>query len=188
MGEPKLLKTAGGKTIFEITLDHHLASSLPRVCAVVPGWLDDFGPLIAHCASGRVSFVMMDKPCEMASSLKAGWEYLRCEGAFDGIMVSLADQPLVTAGTIDGLIRSFSLSARPICVPVFSGRRGHPVIIGRDLDREVLSLEGDEGARSLLRKHEDDIEEVPLDSDEVLRDFDTPEDLAGILTRLSGNG
>lgn len=185
MGEPKLLKMAGGKTIFEVTLGRHLESSLERISAVVPGWLAGFGSIVERCSSHRVSFVVMDEPCEMSSSLKAGWKHLCEQGGLDGIMVSLADQPLVTAGTIDNLIRSFSGSDKSICVPVFDGRRGRPVIISSGLGEEVLSLEGDEGARSLLAKHGDDIEEVGVSSDEVHLDFDRPEDFDRLAARLN---
>jgi molybdenum cofactor cytidylyltransferase len=184
MGEPKLLKMAGGKTIFEVTLGRHLESSLLRISAVVPGWLAGFGPIMERSSSDRVSFVVMDEPCEMSSSLKAGWKHLCEQGGLDGIMVSLADQPLVTAGTIDKLIRSFSGSQKPICVPVFEGRRGRPVLIATGLGEEVLALEGDEGARSLLRKHCDEIEEVGVSSDEVHLDLDRPEDLQRLAARL----
>ncbi len=192
MGEPKLLKMAGGKagakaggkTIFEITLERHLESSLSRIAAVVPGWLAGFGPVMERSSSDRVSFVAMDEPCPMSSSLKAGWRRLCEQGGLDGIMVSLADQPLVTAGTIDKLIRSFSVSDKPICVPVFGGARGRPVIIGPGLGDEVLALEGDEGARSLLARHGDDIEEVSVSSDEVHLDFDRPGDLEKLAEKL----
>jgi molybdenum cofactor cytidylyltransferase len=184
MGEPKLLKVAGGKTIFEVTLGRHLESSLHRISAVVPGWLAGFGPIMERCSSHRVSFVVMDEPGEMSSSLKAGWKHLCEQGGLDGIMVSLADQPLVTAGTIDKLIRSFSGSQKPVCVPVFDGRRGRPVLISTGLGQEVLALEGDEGARRLLAKHRGDIEEVGVSSDEVHLDFDSPQDLERLAARL----
>lgn len=191
MGEPKLLKTAGGKpggkTIFEVTLGRHLESSLERVSAVVPGWLAGFGLLVERCSSDRVSFVVMDEPCEMSFSLKAGWRHLCRRGSLDGIMVSLADQPLVTAGTIDKLIRSFSGSDKSICVPVFEGSRGRPVIFASGLGDEILSLEGDEGARSVLARHGDDIEEVNVSSDEVHLDFDRPGDLESLAARLKAD-
>ena len=199
MGEPKLLKTvrgmtggmtggmAGGKTIFEVTLGRHLESSLLRVVAVVPGWIAGFGPVMERCSSDRVSFVVMDEPCQMSESLKAGWEHLSAQGRPDGIMISLADQPLVSAGTIDKLIRSFADSGEPICVPVFEGRRGRPVVIAPGLGDEVLALEGDEGARSLLARHRGEIAEVSVSSDEVHLDFDRPGDLEKLAARLNMN-
>jgi len=201
MGEPKLLKvpqvkagdephgktvgTAGGKTVFEITLDRHLESSLKRIAAVVPGWLAGFGPLMERCSSDRVSFVVIDRPCLMSDSLKAGWKHLCARGDLDAIMISLADQPLVTAGTIDKLIRCFSDSGEPICLPVFDGRRGRPVVIAPGLGDEILALEGDRGARSILAKHHEEIAEVAVASDEVHLDFDRPGDLEKLAARLN---
>ncbi len=184
MGEPKLLKTAGGRTIFEISLGRHLESSLDAVAAVVPGWVEGFGTVMERSASGRVRFVVMDAPCRMSDSVKAGWEHLAGQDACDGIMISLADQPLVSAGTIDRLIRAFRETGGPVCVPVFEGRRGRPVVFSSVLAGEISLLEGDEGARSILKSHEDEIVEVPVESDGILRDVDRPEDLAELSARL----
>jgi molybdenum cofactor cytidylyltransferase len=193
MGEPKLLMVpevseaskAHGRTVFEITLGRHLESSLERIAAVVPRWLAGFGPVMERCASGRVSFVAIDRPCRMSDSLKSGWKHICAGGGLDGIMISLADQPLVTAGTIDGLIRAYQDSGEPICAPVHGGRRGRPVILAPGLGDEVLSLEGDEGARSILARHGEEIAEVALSSDEVHMDFDGPGDLEKLAARLN---
>jgi CTP:molybdopterin cytidylyltransferase MocA len=205
MGEPKLLKVAGGatggakggatggmaggmagaRTIFEVTLGRHLASSLVRIAATVPGWLPGFGPVMERCSSDRVSFVVMERPCQMSESLKAGWKHLCARGGLDAIMISLADQPLVTAGTIDKLIRGFANLGKPICVPVFDGRRGRPVVIASGLGDEVLALVGDEGARSVLARHSEEIAEVAVSSDEVHLDFDRPGDLERLAPRLN---
>lgn len=187
MGEPKLLKLAGGKTIFEITLGRHLLSSLDRITAVVPGWVEGFGPVMERSGSDRVAFAVMDRPCRMSDSLKSGWRHLTGQGTFDGIMISLADQPLVRPGTIDAIIRACTGSPKPVCVPVYQGKSGRPVILSPELGAEVLRLEGDEGARSLLRTHAGGIERVPVDSDEILWDFDRPEDLGHLAGRLKSD-
>jgi len=42
----------------------------------------------------------------------------------------------------------------------------------------MMALDGDQGARSLIRRHEDQVCEVEMDDDAVLVDLDTPEALA----------
>ena len=118
-------------------------------------------------------------------SLKSGWKHLCAEGSFDGIMISLADQPLVTAGTIDQVIQGYKDSGRPICVPVYDGRRGRPVVLAPGLGEEVLALEGDEGARNILDRHSGEIAEFGVSSDEVHLDFDRPGDLERLAARLT---
>jgi molybdenum cofactor cytidylyltransferase len=102
-------------------------------------------------------------------------------------MISLADKPLVTAQTIDMLIDSYRAASRPICVPTFEGKRGHPVIFSTGLGEEIMKLEGDRGAREVLRSRRYEVHEVTVDSDEVVLDFDCPEDMDMLISRLSAH-
>jgi molybdenum cofactor cytidylyltransferase len=188
MGEPKLLRRIGGRTIFEIALANHLASSLPLVCAVIAGWIDGFGAVRRAHNSTRVRFVEIDRPCRMAESLKAGWEYLKADYGPDAVMISLADKPLVTAEIIDVMIRSYEESPKMICVPVHGGIWGHPVIISSDLEAEIMASEGDVGARRVLARHSDEVEEIDMGTDAVLLDIDSAEDLGVLESRFRTNG
>ncbi len=182
MGEPKLLTRIGGRTIFEIALANHLASSIPLVCAVIAGWIDGMSTARRAYSGARVRFVEIEEPCPMAESLKAGWKYLRADYDPDAVMISLADKPLVTADVIDLMIRSYEKSLKPICVPVYEGVWGHPVVISSDLEAEIMASEGDVGAREVLARHSDEIEEIDVGTDAVLLDVDSAEDL-GVLER-----
>jgi molybdenum cofactor cytidylyltransferase len=188
MGQPKLLRRIGDKTIFEIALAHHLASSVPFVCAVVAGWLDGFKEIRGACRDRRVRFIEIAGPCQMAESLKAGWRCIRSDRSPDAIMISLADKPLVTADVINLLIESFEESRMPVCVPVYNGTQGHPVVISCDFESEILAATGDVGARKLLASHRDEIEEVSVDTDAVLLDVDSLADLAVLEARLVSDG
>lgn len=86
----------------------------------------------------------------MASSLKAGVATL--PAAVDGVLVMLADMPFVEERTLDRLIARFENQPVAIdaVVPVYEGRRGNPVLIGRRLFGSIKGLGGDEGARTLL--------------------------------------
>jgi molybdenum cofactor cytidylyltransferase len=48
----------------------------------------------------------------------------------------------------------------------------------------MLALEGDAGARSLLRRHEESVAEIEIGDDAVLRDFDTVDSLATLPQHL----
>jgi molybdenum cofactor cytidylyltransferase len=60
---------------------------------------------------------------------------------------------------------------------VFQGRRGNPVLIGRELFPELLRLTGDAGARSVLQSLGDRLALVEAPDDGVLFDVDQPSDL-----------
>lgn len=90
-----------------------------------------------------------------------------------GCVVALADMPWIMSDTLLAL-RDAALSHR-IAAPVYGGRRGHPVAFAWDLLPELAALDGDEGARALLRRH--GVYEMPCADPGVLRDVDTIDDL-----------
>ena len=177
-----------GKTVLETSLENHLASSLAGVCVVIPGWIEAFGEVVERTGAYRTAVVRIESPCEMSVSLKAGWSWVRDNSESPGIMISLADQPLVGPETIDLLIDAYSASGKPFCVPTYRGRRGHPVIIGRELDGEVMKLQGDRGARGIPAGSPDLVVEVEVDSDEILIDLDSTEDFEKIQSRMRSDG
>jgi molybdenum cofactor cytidylyltransferase len=188
MGRDKLLIEVGGRTIFETTLSNYLGTSLDGICAVVPGWLAGFKTVMDSQTDPRTTYVKMERPCEMSHSLRAGWAWVRDNLSPGGVMIGLADQPLVRSVTIDRIIDCYLASSRPITVPVYRGRRGHPVIAGSEFDGDIMQLSGDRGARDILEHHPDVVHEVDVDSDEVLIDFDNIDELDAIKARLAAHG
>lgn len=110
----------------------------------------------------------------IASSVKCGVAQVPddCDGAF----VLLGDMPKVSGALLNQLIDAFEAapSARAV-VPVHEGQRGNPALIARALFREVEKLSGDVGARALLKSAGTDVVEVPIASDAVSFDVDTPD-------------
>jgi len=127
-----------------VVIGSHTPSSVTELLAEVraEGW--PVWPVLAsRAAEGQ------------AQSLKAGLKKVR-DMAPDapGVMVLLADQPLIPAVLIRDLTDLFwreTRAGRKVCVaPAFQGQRGNPVILHRDLFSEVERLNGDQGARGLL--------------------------------------
>jgi CTP:molybdopterin cytidylyltransferase MocA len=85
------------------------------------------------------------------------------------VLVTLGDEPLLTAEVVARFVGE-PAGARA----VYNGRPGHPVVLGPDQIRQVMSLSGDRGARDLLG----DGPQIELGGlDDVGRDVDTTEDL-----------
>ena len=92
-------------------------------------------------------------------------------------MVGLADQPLVGAAAYRRVASAYDDGAR-LAVATYRGARGNPVLIARPHWSEALDLEGDEGARVLLRRY--GATEVPCDDTGDPSDVDTTADLAAL--------
>ena len=113
----------------------------------------------------------------LSTSLAAGIAALPED--IDGAVVLLADMPFVSAAHIDRLIAAFNpLEGRSICVPTFNGKRGNPVLWGRELFADMRGVSGDVGAKHLIGANGDLLVEVPMPDAGVLRDVDTPASLA----------
>jgi molybdenum cofactor cytidylyltransferase len=113
----------------------------------------------------------------LSTSLKRGLNALpeNCDGA----LVMLGDMPGVTTDLIDKLIAAFDPSEdRAICVATRHGKRGNPVLWARRFFPEMMTLEGDVGAKHLMTLYSELVCEVEAADDGPLTDIDTPEALA----------
>jgi molybdenum cofactor cytidylyltransferase len=122
---------------------------------------------------------LLDNPAfaqGLSTSVGAGIGAVEKEA--EGAMVLLGDMPWVSVEDLRALMQAFSPEeGRGICVPVVGGRRGNPVLWSARHFAALCSLQGDVGGRGLMAGHADDVWEVRVPDDGVLRDIDTPEGL-----------
>ncbi len=119
----------------------------------------------------------------LAGTLRAGISAL--PDAVDGALIMLGDMPLVKASTLQALKTSFIAGGgERIVYPTCEGQQGNPVLFPARFFDDLLNLQGDRGAKELLKKHAADTVAVPVKSREVLQDCDSEEDYARILSLL----
>lgn len=111
----------------------------------------------------------------LAASLRAGIASLPPETT--AAFVFLGDMPRVPHAVLAPLVEAVEAGALA-AAPVFGGRRGNPVVIGRGLFEKVAALTGDMGARPLLQALGARLALVEAPDDGVLFDVDEPGDLA----------
>ncbi len=112
----------------------------------------------------------------LSASLKAGIASLPADCA--GVFVFLGDMPRVPPGVLEPLAEALAAGALA-AAPVFDAQRGHPVLFSRALFCDLLQLEGDKGAGSLLAALDPaQLALVPAPDDGVLYDVDLRTDLA----------
>ena len=110
----------------------------------------------------------------MGASLACG---ARAAGRADGYLVALADMPFVRRTSI-AAVRGALEGGAALAAPYFRARRGHPVGIGGRFFEELAALTGDEGAKRVLAAHSAELVKIPVGDPGVIRDIDTPGDLA----------
>ena len=95
----------------------------------------------------------------------------------DGYLVALGDMPFVRPSSI-AAVRDALAGGAPLAAPFLRARRGHPVGIAGRFIEELLTLRGDEGAKALLAANARSLVKIPVGDPGVIRDIDTPADLA----------
>jgi molybdenum cofactor cytidylyltransferase len=112
----------------------------------------------------------------MLTSVKTGLAMLSPNA--DAFLLALVDQPMIKAELIDQLIEAFIETDMGIVLPVYEGKRGHPVIISASYVDDIMRLDDDAegGMRSFINDHSSDCLEVAVDTPVVLEDIDLPED------------
>jgi molybdenum cofactor cytidylyltransferase len=175
MGGPnKLLAEINGKRLVRIVTEQALASKACDVIVVTGHQAE----LVEQALQGLdVKFVRnADFAVGLASSVKAGIAVVAKDA--DGAVICLGDMPLIDAHLIDRLVEAFDPDrGNLIVVPVAEGRRGNPVLWSRRFFSDLLTLDGDIGARHLIAKHAEAVAEVPVDGNGAFLDIDTPQAL-----------
>jgi len=169
MGVNKLTLPWGRQTVFEHSLKVLLSSKVSEIVVVLS---DRTKEIRQRLEERRVKIVMnRDYRKGMSTSVRKGVR--ATDPKSHGILIALGDQPFLRARTINALLRAFSERRGTIVVPSCRGRRGHPVIFHRRYARELMTLKGDVGGRSLIEKYPAEVRVVGVRSEGVIKDLDT---------------
>jgi molybdenum cofactor cytidylyltransferase len=175
MGGPnKLLADLGGKPLVRTVTEQALASKVQSVI-VATGYQAEQIEKALHGL--KVKFVRNPDFAEgLASSVKAG--IAAVADSADGAVICLGDMPLISSNLIDRLIEAFAPDrGHLIAVPVSDNKRGNPVLWSRRFFNELMTLNGDIGARHLIARHSEAVAEVPVEGFGAFLDIDTPQTL-----------
>ncbi len=173
-------RLGGGKQLLAIAGEPMVRRVVRTTLAALPG---NVVVVLGHDAE-QVAAALEDLPVNIAvnpdyrrglsTSLQAGLAALT--PATRAALFVLADQPGVTADVLTQLAVAYTAGHQKIVVPVYQGQRGNPVLIARDLWPQILALQGDVGAREIIRNHPEEVLAVAVDCPGVVQDIDTPAD------------
>lgn len=175
----KLLQNVEGEPMLRQVTRHLLASRCDRV-AVIVGYEAD---LVRDALTGlSVDFVQNPDFHEgMAASVRAAADAAR-QG--EAILICLGDMPYVSTEIVNAIVDAYRATASEEEVaafqPLFEGRSGNPVLWAPHTVSLLKDLEGDEGARGILKRLGNAVRPVPVQHDGIFLDIDTPEMLAQV--------
>lgn len=175
-GGAKLLAPYGSGVLLDAALAAALAAPVRTVTVVTGAEAERVAAAVRAFAPGVRVVHAPDHAEGMGASLRTGVASLPADAS--GAFVFLGDMPRVPHTVLAPLAAALAAGA-PAAAPAWQGRRGNPVLIGRQLFPQLLELKGDQGARAVLNALGDRLALVAAPDDGVLFDVDEPGDLAG---------
>ena len=120
------------------------------------------------------------------SSLQVGLHEVLNRGR-DAAVITLVDRPPVNPATVALLRDAYESAPQNIwaVVPEFSGKHGHPYLLGRELIEFFLQALPTASARDIEHQHQDHIQYVTVSDPFVALNINTPEDYAALPTKSS---
>lgn len=164
-GDHKLLAPFRGRPLVTWAVDAALGAGLDQVIVV-------WGAVALDAAlAGRAVRLIRNDDWADGQATSLGRAIAAAEaGGHEAVVVGLADQPLIPAAAWAAVAASPS----PLAAASYAGRRRNPVRLHRSVWGE-LRFVGDEGARELMRRRPELVEEVACEGNPA--DVDTVEDL-----------
>ncbi len=88
----------------------------------------------------------------------------------DSTLIMLGDQPMITSRVIDKLVIAYRTTGKRIIAPLYDGKRGSPVLFDVSLFHELMEVTGDEGGRTVLERHRQEVGLIEMG--DALANFD----------------
>jgi molybdenum cofactor cytidylyltransferase len=176
MGRPKLMLSLGERTVLECVIATLRSAGVEDILVVL-------GPHVASLSDkaqsvGAETLVLAEETPDMRATVEHGLRWLeenRQPRPSDFFLLLPADHPTLDAAVIRSLLQAQAQhSDTSLFVPTFAGQRGHPTLIGWRHVPGMRALPANQGVNFYLRQH--NVCEVPVTTEEILRDLDTPAD------------
>lgn len=170
MGSPKpLLRTRGG-TFIEHAVRVLLEGGCGGVTAVCRA-RDDVTAALAR-AAGAIVLDNPDPGSEQAASLRIGLGAVPADAG--AVLVLPVDHPRVGPRAVRAVADAWRTRGASIVRPVYDGTPGHPTLFSRRLFEELAADDLPEGARTVIERHREAVDDVEVDEPGIVQDVNTP--------------
>jgi CTP:molybdopterin cytidylyltransferase MocA len=177
MGRLKPLLPLGSRTLLQWVVDRLREGGADPILVVLGHRADE----VRECLKEFPVQTILNEtyPQGMLSSVQAGARALPPDTP--AFFVALGDQPDLDPQVLLALIQEWDKNPGSLVVPVVEGKRGHPILIDRCYLPALLALEAPQTLRDLVHAPSTLRREVPVETESLLLDLDTPEDYAHAL-------
>lgn len=179
MGSPKALLSYQGRAF----LDHLLEATRHPKISVRRVVLGPHAEPIAKAIDLNGDEIVINADWEQGQLTSIHAALRSLPAGLDGMVLCLVDHPLISSVLVSDLITLFYTSRAPIVLPIYMGRRGHPVIFSSLLFPEIFAAPRDVGARAVVWAHRSEVQEFPTTEEGCVLNLNDPETFAKILHR-----
>ena len=183
MGRPKLALPLGDGTVLGHVVEALRQAELEHILVVVGPHVPELVALAE--AAGATALLLAEQTADMRATIEQGLTWLETRfhpGDEESWLLAPADHPTLDASIVTALAAARTHhAAATLLVPTYQGRRGHPLLLRWSHVPAIRALPSHEGLNVYVRGQTDNIREVELQTAEVLRDLDTPEDYARLV-------
>lgn len=171
MGRSKQLLLLGNRPVIRHGVDALITAGVSDIVVVCGAEQEKYADALE---GRRVQLVRNEEEgSQMADSVQLGLRTLAAGRSFSGLLVCLADHPLVEAMTYRTLIRLHHESSEKIIIPVFKGRRGHPSLFPAEVISDIFFKAS---LRDIVRADPGRVLPVDVPDEGVILDMDTESD------------
>lgn len=177
LGHPKQLVRVHGETLLARSVRLALAAELASICVVLGAHADTIAPALAEYAWQPAITVLHNLDWEqgIATSIRTGIAYASEVASCDGSLLMACDQPFLSVEHLRALGAAFDQHRQQrIIASRYAETAGIPAVFPRSSFPALLALEGDQGARQLLRTAT--VPPVFVDCEAAAFDLDTAEE------------
>jgi molybdenum cofactor cytidylyltransferase len=181
MGSPKQLLRLGGESLVRRAVMTALASHCSPVFVVIGAEADSVTREISDLPVERVENVHWAEG--IGSSIRAGIiAAAATQPPPDAVLVTLADQPAVTATLLNQLVAAGETAPAGLVACEYAGTIGAPALFACRHFDALRRLSGDRGGKALLAAHRNTVVLVPFAP--AVIDVDTPDDYRRLPERM----
>ncbi len=177
LGEPKQLLDVAAEPLARRAARTALATDPSQALVVLGAHADAVWSAVADLPLARVD--CDDWAAGLSASIRAGLRTL--DPTVDGALFVLCDQPGLTASHLHALVSRWRSDPERATASAYSGTIGVPAIIPRSWFHDLESMEGDRGARGLLRDRAAEV--ATVDAPSLSDDLDLPADVEHLRAR-----
>lgn len=181
LGIPKQLLNFEGKTLINRLIDTVKLSGSYPITLVLGSAANK---ITEQLTDSSINIVLNDQWEEgMASSIRIGLSSIMYRmPAIDGIMMFVCDQPFISVETIQSLIKLQQDTGLPMASCYYAGILGTPALFHQSIFSKLLALEGDIGAKKIIKENASEVAKLHFDAGII--DVDTMDDYIKLTKEL----